>query len=183
MTGFFDFEWGKDGWDKARVVQQQLVRRDEQVLSAVSGVLMASVVTARGRRLSPSSVLERLINSKRQTNGIIVDHLVDAWNIMSDQSEACSDRIDVLTELITAKHRNKTGVSETLKYQLTQTYESFVDFWVTIADMMTGFRTVCTKIFAVGDTVGVGDYLHRGMTRSQLLQAFGHELKSPDDEE
>lgn len=186
MVGdFFNFEWGKEGLEKARNFERQLAVKDELVGAAVTGVLFASVITARGRIVSPSSILEDLIKSKRRTNPFIIEKLAGAWNIMADQVNETSDRVDVLMTLITPRHRNRNGVSETLKYQLSQTYESFVDFWVTIADMMTGLRSVAVKVFAAGDTVTIADYLHRGMTRSELMAAFGHELPRaiiPEDE-
>ncbi len=183
MSEYYDFDWGEEGYSKAARVHKLIAKNDETVVVGITSLMIASVVTARGRRLSPSSAIEGLLRLKRKSNPTIIEKLTDAWNIVAEQADETDARLTILLELINPRHRSKSGVSDTLSSQLNVTYESFLDFWVVLADMACGLRSVITRVFGDATAVeGVVGYLNQGMTRSQLLRAFGAELKAPDDD-
>lgn len=183
MSDYYDFDWGEEGYSKAARVHKLLAKNEETVVVGITSLMIASVVTARGRQLSPSSTIESLLRLKRKSNPTIVEKLTEAWNIVAEQADETDGRLSILLELINPRHRSKNGVSDALSSQLNITYESFLDFWVVLADMACGLRSVITRVFGDATAVeGVVGYLNRGMTRSQLLQAFGGELKAPDED-
>ncbi len=177
---YFDFDWGEETNYTALSIQNDMKKASPETTTGIRALLIASVVTSRGKRQSPSSVLEELLKKKRRTNPDVRAHIEDAWNVLTEPIETASLNIDTLGTLLTTKHRSNKGVSETLKYQLSVTYESFLDAWTAWADMICGFRTVATKVFGATKQTELTDYMHRGMRRGQILQAFGDDIKPPE---
>lgn len=180
MSEFFNFKWGKAGDERALIAKQYLATGDDSYAVAISGVLIAATVTARGKKRSPSSPLETLQQSQRRTNDFIKDQMREAWCHILDQNAETTDHYDALLSLINPRMRNRTGISPQLNTALVSTYESILDYWVVMADMITGFGSISEKVFGVKDKAKIGEYLVHGITRSQLLQKFGHELNDTE---
>lgn len=172
MGNFYDFEWGKEGDLGAETMLKMLAKPTPEMNKTVGGLLIACVVSSRGRKSSPSTFLEQIINAKRRTNSIITDNLMEAWNVLSTQASDSMEHLDTLTTFINNKHRNKTGVSDQLAYQSEVTYESFIDSWASFADMIIGFRSVMTKVFNLEVSTGLLTQLHRGMVRAKLKNSY-----------
>lgn len=179
---FYDFNWGEAGDSRARLTAQLIDKPTANIKNCIGVVLMASVITSRGRLNSPSAPLEGLTRaSEPPTDVEIQTGIYEAYNELEIAFDRVRGQMRTVQELVTPQHRIATECSDTLIYSLQLANEKILDLTAAVLDLGSGWRGLMIYVFGVAKPLVFSAYLQRGLKRSRLKETFGDSIKEPPE--